>query len=103
MTLAIIWRVNPVEVSVVPAFSSGSPVGRAVLWMLIVTCTPAWILAGFMIMLTPAPDRMPYVLVAGLMLTLQAVVYLLLGTLVSIGRRRLTGKNRAALPSPRPQ
>ncbi len=47
MVFTIVWRINPVEGSVVPRFLTGTPVGLAVVWLLFVTCMPAWIAGVF--------------------------------------------------------
>ena len=47
MILALVWRVNPVEGSVVPDFLTGNPFGAALLMVLLVTCMPVGIVAVF--------------------------------------------------------
>ena len=47
MILALVWRVNPVEGSVVPDFLTGNPFGAALIVVLLVTCMPVGIVAVF--------------------------------------------------------
>jgi hypothetical protein len=42
MILTAVWRVNPVEGSVMPDFLTVNPFGEAVLYVLVVTCMPVW-------------------------------------------------------------
>jgi hypothetical protein len=49
MLLTVVWRVNPVEGSVMPDFLTGSVFGQAVLFVLLVTCMPVWIVAVFLL------------------------------------------------------
>jgi hypothetical protein len=43
MILTAVWRVNPVEGSVVPDFLASNPFGEALLYVLLVTCMPVWV------------------------------------------------------------
>lgn len=99
MVFTIIWRVNPVEGSVVPRFLTGSPVGEAVLWILFVTCMPVWIATVILGTAVLGSDRnlewFPHwlhVLDVGMIL-LQGLVYFLLGKAVSLCVRKF-GKNK---------
>ena len=53
MILTAVWRVNPVEGSVVPDFLTGNPFGEALLLVLIVTCMPVWIPTVFSVVVSP--------------------------------------------------
>ena len=47
MILTLMWRVNPVEGSVMPNFLTGNLFGMALLMVLLVTCMPVGIVALF--------------------------------------------------------
>jgi len=40
MILTVVWRVNPVEGSVMPDFLTSNPFGQTLLYLLLVTCMP---------------------------------------------------------------
>ena len=96
MALRIAWRVNPVEGSVVPSFLTGNLIGVTGLWVLLVSCTPAWIVAVSVSMLLPVSDRAQYGLACAAMLVLQAVSYFLIGKLISVCVWKLKNKNEAS-------
>lgn len=96
MVLTIVWRINPVEGSVVPRFLTGNPVGGAVICVLLVTCMPVWILSVSVTMLLPLPDHIQYVLACGAMLIAQGVVYFMIGKLISICVRRLSRRRESS-------
>ena len=96
MALTIAWRINPVEGSVVPRFLTHNPIGIAIIWILLVTCIPVWIFAVSLSLLLPLSDRIQYLLACGWMLVFQAILYFLIGKLVSVCRRRLKRKNEAS-------
>jgi hypothetical protein len=93
MALTIAWRINPVEGSVVPTFLTDSPVGRAVVRCLLVTCMPAWILSVWLTTILPIPDPIQYPLTCGLMILLQAVAYGLVGKGIAAVYRQISEKN----------
>jgi hypothetical protein len=99
MILTIVWRINPVEGSVVPRFLTGNPVGVAVIYVLVVTCMPVWILAVSLSMSVPLPEHGQYVLACGSMLIFQAVVYFMIGKLISICVRRFKKKKAIIEPA----
>ena len=88
MILTIVWRINPVEGSVVPDFLTGNPVGRGVIWVLVVTCMPVWIIAVALCMLLPLHERAQWMLSCGAMLVVQGIVYFMIGKLISLSVRR---------------
>jgi hypothetical protein len=89
MILTILWRINPAEGSVVPQFLTSNPVGMGVMWILLITCMPAWIAAVSLSMLIPFSEPIQYGVACGLMMILQCIVYFLLGKLISLGGRKL--------------
>ena len=56
MILTAMWRVNPVEGSVVPDFLTGNPFGGALLLVLLVTCMPVWIPTVFFVSSAGFPE-----------------------------------------------
>ena len=93
MALTIAWRINPVEGSVVPRFLYDSALGRAVFWVLFVTCMPVFIAGMFLIRDGDCgwlPDWVPVGTIT--LLLLQGVVYFLVGKVVSICARRFLRK-----------
>jgi hypothetical protein len=100
MAFTLAWRINPVEQSVVPRFLFDNPVGVAVFWVLFVTCMPVWI-AGMILtaMLTGgrAPDWVPVWLTTAISvvgtISLQGLLYFLIGKGVSVCARRFLGKS----------
>jgi hypothetical protein len=101
MVLTVIWRVNPVEGSVVPRFITGSPVGRLVLCVLYVTCMSVWFHTDLLVgvMLGPAQHlvRSPRWLHKFDMakVVLPGIMYLLIGKPVSLCVRKLAEKRSA--------
>lgn len=92
MIMTIVWRINPVEGSVVPDFLTGNPLGRIVVGCLLVTCMPVWIISFWLTTILPIPDPMKYHLTFGLMILLQALAYGLVGAGVSGLLRKISGK-----------
>jgi hypothetical protein len=89
MVLTIIWRINPVEGSVIPRFLTGNPLGVAVICVLLATCMPAWIVAVSVCMLLPFAERTQDVLACVAMLMLQGVSYFMVGKLISVCVRKV--------------
>jgi hypothetical protein len=90
MTLTLVWRINPVEGSVVPDFLTGTPLGRVVVAILLGTCMPVWILSvwiGTLLKIIPFP------VMCGLMILLQALAYGLAGAGISAILRIITAKD----------
>ena len=86
MILTIVWRINPVEGSVVPDFLTVSPVGRGVFWTLAVTCMPVWIFSVYLADVLPMVN--PYstsgwVVMCCMMCIIQFILYFGLGRLGS--------------------
>ena len=84
MVLTIVWHINPAEGSVVPDFLTGNPFGKAVFWILYVTCMPVWIAVIVICRDLPFPEDTNYLLATVLMLMVQGVIYFLFGKLVSL-------------------
>jgi hypothetical protein len=95
MVLTIIWRVNPVEGSVIPRFLTGNLVGMGVLWILLITCMPVWIVTTVLGTVILGSDRnldwFPHWLHVFDMarVLFQGIVYFLIGKLVSLCVRKL--------------
>ncbi len=111
MGFTLAWHINPVEGSVVPRFLSDNPLGSAVFLVLFVTCMPAYI-AG-LILLGILGENNPAFPLAWLpqwlqtlavpVITIQVILYFLLGKLVSVCGRRLSRvKNKAKAQAPMP-
>jgi hypothetical protein len=96
MILTILWRINPVEGSVVPRFLTSNPVGMGVIWVLLITCMPVWSAAVSLTMLIPLSEYMQYGVACGLMIILQCIVYFLLGKLISLSVRKLLRKKESS-------
>ena len=102
MILTAVWRVNPVEGSVMPAFLTGNPFGEALLLVLIVTCMPVWIPTVFSVVTLasfvgfPESDGLVFGNTAAVIV--QGIVYFLVGKLISgwAKRFRTTGQDRSA-------
>ncbi len=92
MILTIVWRINPVEGSVVPGYLTGNPAGLAVVWILFVTCMPAWItgvlLAHAVPMVNPY-NRSGWIVACCLMCIVQFMLYLGLGYVCSLILRKI--------------
>jgi hypothetical protein len=90
MILTLVWRVNPVEGSVVPDFLTENPFGLALLVVLLVTCMPVAIVAVFSGILLgrlaglSESEAMP--VGYGLAIVVQGTVYYFLARLISIIR-----------------
>ena len=96
MLLTVVWRVNPVEGSVVPDFLTGNVFGQALLFMLLVTCMPVWIVTVFSVVALTGgslglPESEGVTLGNGLAIVLQGTVYFFLGRLISIIRAHFRG------------
>ena len=89
MALTIVWRVNPVEGSVIPRFLTDNSVGMGILWVLLVTCMPVWILSVALIELISLPLRYEYIFACGAMLTIQGMLYFMIGKVISLCLEKL--------------
>jgi hypothetical protein len=96
MVLTIFWRINPAEGSVVPKFLTSRPVGVGVMWVLLITCMPAWFAAVSLSTLMPLSDHVQYGVACGLMIILQCIVYFLLGKLISLSGRKLLRRKESS-------
>ena len=87
MILTAVWRVNPVEGSVMPDFLTGNPFGEALLLVLIVTCMPVWIPTVFCVVVLASfvgfaeSDGLVFGNTAAVIV--QGIVYFLVGKLIS--------------------
>src|SRR5262245_24737361 len=83
MILTTVWRVNPVEGSVMPDFLTGNPFGEALLLLLIVTCMPIWIPTVFSVVVLASsvgfPESDALTLGNGAAVVVQGIVYLMVG------------------------
>ena len=99
MILTAVWRVNPVEGSVVPDFLTANPFGEALLYVLVVTCMPVWVPAVFagvvLAKVVGIPESDSLGLANGAAVIVQGIVYFIFGQLISAWTRRFrTEKNR---------
>ena len=99
MILTAVWRVNPVEGSVVPDFLTRNPFGEALLLVLLVTCMPVWIPTVFSVVILASfvgfPESDGFVLADGAAVIVQGIVYFTFGKLISGWVKRFrTERNR---------
>ena len=99
MILTAVWRVNPVEGSVMPDFLTDNLFGEALLYVLVVTCMPVWVPTVFatvvLAKLAGIPESDSFALAHGAAVIVQGIVYFILGKLISSWARRFrTEKNR---------
>ena len=100
MILTAVWRVNPVEGSVMPDFLTGNPFGEALLLVLIVTCMPVWIPTVFSVVVLASfvgfPESDGLVLANGAAVIVQGIVYFMFGKLISGWAKRFRSeRNRS--------
>ena len=93
MILTAVWRVNPVEGSVMPDFLTGNPFGEAVLLVLLVTCMPVWVPTVFAVVVLASfvgiPESDSLVLANGAAVIVQGIAYFMFGKLISGWAKRL--------------
>jgi hypothetical protein len=99
MILTVMWRVNPVEGSVVPDFLTRNPFGEAVLLVLLVTCMPVWIPTVFSVVklasFVGVPERDALAFANGAAVIVQGIACFLFGKLISRWIKKFrTAKNR---------
>jgi hypothetical protein len=96
MILTLVWRVNPVEGSVMPNFLTGNLFGMALLMGLLVTCMPVGIVALFsgilLGRLAGLSESEGLTVGSGLAIVLQGTVYFFLGRLISVIRAHFKGR-----------
>jgi hypothetical protein len=96
MILTLMWRVNPVEGSVMPNFLTGNLFGMALLMVLLVTCMPVGIVALFsgilLGRLAGLSESGGLTVGSGLAIVLQGTVYFFLGRLISVIRAHFKGR-----------
>lgn len=96
MILTAVWRVNPVEGSIMPDFLTDNPFGEALLYVLIVTCMPVWIPTVFSVVVLVSsagfPESDAFVLANGAAVIVQGVVYFMFGKLISRWAKRFRTK-----------
>ena len=92
MIMTAVWRVNPVEGSVVPDFLEGNPFGRALLLVLLVTCMPVWIPTVFLAVQLVGESE--YALANTIAVIVQGLVYYMFGRLISIWVEFRAERNR---------
>ena len=98
MILTAVWRVNPVEGSVMPDFLTSNPFGEALLYVLIVTCMPVWIPTVFSVVLLASfvgfPESGGFAIANTVAVIIQGIVYFMIGKLMSGWTKRVrTGRN----------
>ena len=88
MVLAWVWRVNPVEGSVMPDFLTSNPFGLALTFVLLGTCMPVLIVAVVFssVVGLPESDALPPAII------LQRIVFLLLGRVLSVMMAHFRGR-----------
>ena len=111
MILTLVWRINPVEGSVVPRYLTGTAIGVAVICFLFVTCMPAWISGVYLAHVIPMVN--PYdpsgrIVTCCLMFIIQFMLYLGLGHMCSrlvraVGRRRRRSRIEQAADELQPE
>ena len=88
MIMTTMWRVNPVEGSVVPDYLTRNPFGQALLFVLLVTCMPVWIPTVFLAVVLASfvgiAESESFGLANGAAVIVQGIVYLMFGKLISI-------------------
>jgi hypothetical protein len=96
MVMTAVWRVNPVEGSVVPDFLTRNPFGKALLLVLLVTCMPVWIpTVFFSVAILGFPESDGLGLANGAAVIVQGIVYFVFGKLISWWAERFrTERNR---------
>jgi len=99
MILTAVWRVNPVEGSVVPDFLESNPFGEALLLVLLVTCMPVWIPTVFSVVMVASfvgvPESDGFVLGNGAAVIVQGIMFFMFGKLISGWAKRFrTERNR---------
>jgi hypothetical protein len=92
MILTAVWRVNPVEGSVVPDFLTGNPFGEALLFVLLVTCMPVWIPTVFIVVQLVGESE--FALANTVAVIVQGLVYYMFGRLISIWAKFRAERNR---------
>jgi hypothetical protein len=99
MVLALVWRVNPVEGSVMPDFLTSNPFGLVLTFVLLATCLPVGILAIFPVIVLGSiaglSESEAWPAGGAVAIVLQGIVYFMLGKLISLYTRRFrSGTNR---------
>ena len=92
MVLTIIWRVNPVEGSVLPDFLKTTFVGKCIFYLLFGTSMPVWFLISMVDQLIPFSFHLPWFILCGGILVVQAFVYFWIGKLISLLVHKLKRK-----------
>lgn len=88
--LTLVWRINPVEGSVMPRFITQAPLGWLVYAILLVSSVPTWFAVLPLALLLPTSFLpYPYVL-------LQALVFFLTAKLIRLGKQRLSRRRRSS-------
>jgi hypothetical protein len=88
MVLTWVWRVNPVEGSVMPDFLTSNPFGLALTFVLLGTCMPVLIVTVVLgsVVGLPESDALPPAII------LQGIVFLMLGRLISVIMAHFRGR-----------
>jgi hypothetical protein len=94
MVLTIIWHINPVEGSVMPHFLTSSPVGVAVICILLATCLLVWLPTVSLVTFIPLSEHIQYIIACGIMIMFQFLVYFMIGKLISLCARKLSERRK---------
>lgn len=92
MILTAVWRVNPVEGSVVPDFLESNLFGKALLFVLLVTCMPVWIPTVFIAVQLLGESE--FALANTVAVIVQGLVFYMIGRLISIWAEFRTERRR---------
>jgi hypothetical protein len=93
MGMAIVFRINLVEGSVVPSFLTRTALGNALIIFLLVACMPIWIPVVWVSMKLPIPYPTQWPLACVVMLLAQGFLYCGIGKIISFCVLRGRSKN----------
>jgi len=100
MIFTILWRINPAEGSVIPHFLRQNSFGTAIIYFLLATSTPFWICFLVLSRIFSALGIGGSILpdstwaVACIMIASQAIIYFMIGKLISFLVRKFSKKKR---------
>jgi len=100
MIFTVLWRINPAEGSVIPHFLKQNSFGTAVIYFLLATSTPFWICLLILSRIFLALGFRNGILpdstwaVACIMIASQAIIYFMVGKLISFLVKKFSKKKR---------
>ncbi len=97
MILTIVWHANPVEGSVMPSYLTGNILGQAVICILIATSFPAQIATYPFYMFFQMFGSTPDLLLIGIMILLQGVIYFMIGKLISLCMKKFINPSNKSI------